>query len=240
MPAPRIQITTSFESSMACTKPLCHGRFRWKKASLFSGIASLYDHELILDNRKWKRSVQIRILLRRLFWVQWFPRSKHATNLHLHMNNGSLYRLYVESAGWWKYALEEQCAAIGNRYPQNKKWKGLWKKPPKPAEYTVRQHWPPVYTLGDLRDPHTPQALKDIHAKMFETPPIFYTRMNSSDKVATWLASMGYDIHDSQPSQGQQMLAIEAEKWGLTAEQLEYIIERGGSPEKLASQMDKH
>lgn len=224
---------------MARTKPLYHGRFRWKKASLFSGIVSLYEHQLILECRKWGRLVPTRIHLCRLFWVQWFPRSRHATNLHLHMNNGSLHRLYFESAGWWKYALEEQCAAIGNRHPQNKKWKGLWKKPPKAAEYTVRQHGPPIYALGNSKDRHATQALNGMDAKMFEVSPIFCAHM-SSNKVVGWLESMGYNIQDLRPSQVQQMLAIEAEKWGLTAEQLKYIIEWGTSSEKLALQTGKH
>lgn len=43
-------------------------------------------------------------------------------------------------------------------------------------------------------------------------------------EITRWLSNMGYSVHAASPDQLLHMLAEEAAQWGLTAEQLTFII----------------
>lgn len=49
-------------------------------------------------------------------------------------------------------------------------------------------------------------------------------------EIALWLSGMGYAVTNASPTEVLGMLASEAAKWGLTAEQLADIIQHGHVP----------
>lgn len=184
------------------------------KKRLFQGRAIMYGDKVVLHKKCWRKPSRHVIPLNQIVWIHWIPRPRHGANLRLHLRDGTIWRLRIRGAGWWKYTLQELCACLGNESPLQRRWKGMSQKLP-PDRASVAHHTPVASSTTTL-----PQA----HVNPSSTPSM---KVIVNAEIALWLSGMGYAVTHASPQEVLGMLATEAAKWGLTAEQLAHIIQHG-------------